>query len=383
MLGRMGWRFPSALAIVFALVAPASASAACTGVQGNLVANCSFEEPALGAGSETRVDPGRTIGAWTVSTGGDAVDLVTKGFAGGYPVADGNQSVDLNRDNPGAVEQRLATTGGVAYRVTLQVSGFPAARSGCTGTEPMRLRVTVAGVTREFSFQPDDLANPAGNQRFEQHEFEFVAGGSDLFKLAGLNSGCTGPVVDDVVVAAVGPAPQPALGRAMTAAVVSGAVLVQPPGSRSFTPLTTVETLPVGTLVDARGGRVRITATSGGKTYSADFYGGIFQIAQLAKKGATADMKLFGGSFRGCPRAPRAAKKPKAVRQLWGSGSGPFRTVGRFSAATVRGTTWLTQDQCRGTLTRVTAGAVTVRDFARRKSIVVRAGKRYFARAAG
>jgi hypothetical protein len=160
-------------------------------------------------------------------------------------------------------------------------------------------------------------------------------------------------------------------------------VLVRLPGSKSFVPLETVESLPVGTIVDARHGRVRITATSGGKQYSADFYGGQFQIAQLARKGATADMKLFGGSFKGCPKAPRVAKKPAAVRRLWGSGSGPFRTVGRFSAAAVRGTTWLTQDQCRGTLTRVTAGSVAVRDFVRRKTVVVRAGKQYLAAARG
>ena len=43
------------------------------------------------------------------------------------------------------------------------------------------------------------------------------------------------------------------------------------------------------------------------------------------------------------------------------------------------GAKWLTQDRCASTLTRVVSGAVTVRDFIRYKTAVVRAGKRYTA----
>ena len=44
--------------------------------------------------------------------------------------------------------------------------------------------------------------------------------------------------------------------------------------------------------------------------------------------------------------------------KLWGSGKGKFRTDGKYSAATVRGTIWLVQDQCNGTLTKVKRGTV-------------------------
>ena len=60
-------------------------------------------------------------------------------------------------------------------------------------------------------------------------------------------------------------------------------------------------------------------------------------------------------------RRSAAAKKVK-TRKLWGKGKGAFRTSGKYSAATVRGTTWLVQDTCTSTLTRVTEGVVTVRD---------------------
>ena len=69
------------------------------------------------------------------------------------------------------------------------------------------------------------------------------------------------------------------------------------------------------------------------------------------------------------------------MRSVWGSGHGRFRTRGRFAAATVRGTIWLTEDRCDRTLVRVRRGVVSVRDRVRGRSVTVRAGKRYLARA--
>jgi hypothetical protein len=66
-----------------------------------------------------------------------------------------------------------------------------------------------------------------------------------------------------------------------------------------------------------------------------------------------------------------------------GNSSGRFRTRGRYSAATVRGTIWDTIDRCDGTLTRVRRGVVVVRDFRKRRKITLRAGKSYLARAPG
>ena len=77
--------------------------------------------------------------------------------------------------------------------------------------------------------------------------------------------------------------------------------------------------------------------------------------------------------------APQAGSR-RAVRRLWGRDrGGRFRTRGRHGVATVRGTRWLTEDRCSGTLTRVTRGAVVVRDLTRRRSVVVRAGHSYLA----
>jgi archaeosine-15-forming tRNA-guanine transglycosylase len=76
-----------------------------------------------------------------------------------------------------------------------------------------------------------------------------------------------------------------------------------------------------------------------------------------------------------------SASGTKRVRRLWGRDSGGrFRSHGRHSHATVRGTRWTTVDRCDGTLTRVTEGAVAVKDFTRHHTVVVRAGHSYLAK---
>ena len=77
--------------------------------------------------------------------------------------------------------------------------------------------------------------------------------------------------------------------------------------------------------------------------------------------------------------ARAAAAKPK-TRKLWGDGKGKFRTKGQYSAATIRGTKWLVQDACTTTLTRVAQGVVSVNDFVKRKTVLVKKGKTYTAR---
>jgi hypothetical protein len=167
------------------------------------------------------------------------------------------------------------------------------------------------------------------------------------------------------------PAPTPVAGQSVGAKPISGKVLVKLPGSTKFVPLG-ASVIRNGAEIDTRNGVVELTRSDGGV---ARFYGGIFKLSQ---PGGITTLGL-SEKLTGCKAASAAARNPK-TRKLWGDGKGKFRTRGQYSAATVRGTIWLTQDRCDGTLTRVTQGSVTVRDFALRKSVVVRAGKRYFAR---
>jgi hypothetical protein len=188
-------------------------------------------------------------------------------------------------------------------------------------------------------------------------------------------------------VATLAPAPPPVQGKAVDVGVVSGTVMVKLPGATTFKRVTGNEQIPVGATVDATLGRVRLTsaANTHGKTQTADFYSGGFRVAQ--KRGqARTTLQLMGGHSSACPQAASADLRPLAIsaarhprRRLWGSGKGSYTTSGSSASATVRGTTWLTEDDCEGTLVSVRRGTVVVRDFVRQKTIVVRAPGSYFA----
>ena len=162
-----------------------------------------------------------------------------------------------------------------------------------------------------------------------------------------------------------------------------GTIKVKRPGAKRFRKLAdNGAQLPVGTTVDALKGRVTIVAASddGGGTDTAVFYGGIFKIGQTKGDKPTTILSLT--EKLSCPKAGTAiAAAKKKKRRLWGDGEGKFRTKGKHSAATVVGTKWLVEDRCTSTLTRVVRGRVSVRDFAKKKTVIVRAGKRYTARA--
>jgi len=175
------------------------------------------------------------------------------------------------------------------------------------------------------------------------------------------------------------PTPTPVANKTVVAKEVSGRVRVRRPGSRRFVELDATQGIPVGSTLDTKRGTVELTSVprAGAAPEKATFHDGIFRLTQ--SRGIT-DLKLTEALAR-CPKrgARAAAKKPKS-RKLWGKGSGKFRTTGNYSAATVRGTEWLVQDSCAGTLTRVKQGAVSVRDKVKKRTVLVRAGKRYLAR---
>jgi hypothetical protein len=165
-------------------------------------------------------------------------------------------------------------------------------------------------------------------------------------------------------------APTPVAGQTVVGQPVRGTVRVRRPGSRQFVELDAAAGIPLGSTVDTRRGTVEITTAAGER---ARFFDGIFRITQ--SRGIT-NLTLTE-QLAPCRRASSAQRKPK-TRRLWGDGRGRFRISGRYSAATIRGTRWMVQDSCAGTLTRVTQGSVSVRY--RGRTIIVRANRRFLAR---
>jgi hypothetical protein len=182
--------------------------------------------------------------------------------------------------------------------------------------------------------------------------------------------------VDNVRLVLAGPA---VFNKTVVVRVVSGKVRIRVPGSNQFVDLTGTEGIPLGSTVDTLSGVVELTSVpkAGGSPQSARFYEGVFKVTQT---GSTTNLALTEALASCRSRGASAAASTNKKRHLWGDGKGQFRTAGKYSSATVRGTKWLVQDSCAGTLTRVVRGSVKVRDNVKRKTVTVAAGKSYLAK---
>ena len=197
----------------------------------------------------------------------------------------------------------------------------------------------------------------------------------------------------------------PLAGVRTLATLISGTVYVKLPlmarsglqaGPLSgFVPLKGIAALPVGTIVDARRGALALQTSADGRSLGdrrrqlgrARLTAAIFQIRQARLRRAAlrarpipTDLVLISAPTAeiGC-RATIPAKG--VVRTLSASAKGLFRVNGGASRAEGRNAAWHTTDRCNGTVTRVTRGRVAVYDKARRRTVTVRAGQRYLARA--
>ena len=189
--------------------------------------------------------------------------------------------------------------------------------------------------------------------------------------------------------------PPPRFGRTLDIGLVSGVVMVTPPGRRPFKLGVQDRNIPIASLIDTTHGRVDLRAappasTAGAaaaRVEDAQLYDGAFRGS--ASRGRTHSRKSVLREARSS-RAPHRrgtrsmARLPhRVVRLLHASASGRFQTDGRYAAATVRGTIWLTEDFCDGTLVRVTRGVVAVENLVTGAAVTVRGGHSYFASAPG
>jgi hypothetical protein len=188
--------------------------------------------------------------------------------------------------------------------------------------------------------------------------------------------------------------PPPTIGETLNAEEVAGDVTVKLPASAGnrvgaagggFIPLEEAEQLPVGTLFNTRRGTVRLTLAASAATNATQegtFRGGLFQTRQ-GRGNPLTELRMRGAGLSKCSKLPKggaAAAGRRRSRSLFANARGRFRTRGRNSTATVRGTAWVQKDTCKGTLTRVTSGSVLVRDLTKRRNIRLKKGQKYLAR---
>jgi len=346
---------------------------------GNLLANPGAEAGAGGDGDVVPI-PGWTVEGQFTVVKYDTPNFITAAdaatFSGGANFFSGGPDGDVN-----AISQTANVSGAVteidAGQVTMNLSGLLGgwasqedsvtvtataldANGAALATATIG-PVTAADRASQITLKPRaaSAAVPSGTRSIAVRVASTRVEGA-------YNDG----YADNIGLTLLGP---PVPGKSVNGGTLSGTVCVKRPGSSTCAPLGPGETIPLGSTVDARKGVVEITA---GPDDKAKFYDGIFKLTQ---KGGVTDLQLVEALAPCSKKASSAAKKPK-TRKLWGDGKGAFRTSGKYSAATVRGTKWLVQDSCAGTLTRVTQGVVSVRDNVKKRNVTVRAGKSYTAR---
>jgi hypothetical protein len=181
------------------------------------------------------------------------------------------------------------------------------------------------------------------------------------------------------------PGTQPQEGNSVVVTRAAGNVLYQT--SSGVQTLSAGKKLKLGTFIDARHGRVTVTSASDthGSYQTALYYGGKFKTRQRGSKRPVTEAYLVGPvgpctkSKKG-KKATASAKRKRRSRHLWGDSHGNFRTVGKSSSASTRGTKYLVTDTCAGTTTKVVRGKVLIRQFSDNTFHTVTAGHSYFAR---
>jgi FG-GAP-like repeat len=332
-----------------------------------------------------RVRGGTFSAEATVPVGDDPVGIVAADF-------DGNGRADLAVTNaaPGTVSAfvRRPSNDGFTAEPPIKVSAAPVGIAAADFDRDGRPDLAVAanagaveilrrnaggGFTRAQSIPLAGAVNDVAAADFDGDSRPDLAASSYTSATADTFSALLNPA----------PAlPPPVAGKTVNVEPVSGTVKIKRPGRKHYVTLTAGAHIPVRSSIDTRRGRITITAAQGkGTNASADFYQGLFKLTQTKGSKPLTTLTLTERLSCAGKASSAAAKKKKKKRRLWGDGKGHFRTKGRNSAATVLGTKWLVEDRCASTLTRVARGKVSVRDFAKKKTVIVRAGKHYTARA--
>jgi hypothetical protein len=153
--------------------------------------------------------------------------------------------------------------------------------------------------------------------------------------------------------------------------LLSGTALVKAKAAGRFSPLAQPMVLPLGSRVDTAHGSITLTSVPkrGGTPQTVTLSGGAFTVTQ---PGGVTDLALPGGACR---------KGRTTARSLTAEGRGAFRITGARASATGRDGKWVVQDTCAGTRVRAVRGTVSVADAGRHRTVRVRAGHAYLARA--
>jgi choice-of-anchor C domain-containing protein len=172
------------------MAAPAHAGTGAGSRADAVFSDGNFDTPVVTPGTFIEPGLGQHIGSWRVAMGN--VDLTGAGF---WQTVGGDQSVDLDGDEPGGISQTFNTFPLVTYDVSFalagNVDGGPMIKTG---------QVLIDGhVAANFSF--DITGKSHANMGYVTKEFTFRATrGSTTLEFDSTTPGAYGPVIDNVTV---------------------------------------------------------------------------------------------------------------------------------------------------------------------------------------
>ncbi|MEA2481592.1 MAG: hypothetical protein QOJ07_3514 [Thermoleophilaceae bacterium] len=382
------------------------------GQYGNVLSRASGD-PRNGDNLQDTVDPTTVDNGVAVQWDDHATAALAPGQVGSYSV---NWHFVRTFDLSPAT---VSATTGVPVDLATHVGGLDGnVQSG------VHVRYTIAGSN---NLTGDVTTDSNGNATIEYVPAE--PGGDTLTAYADLNGNGTQDSDEpqrQSLISIDGP-PPPVAGQTVNLAPTEGTVKVKLPkgfqgkvkgkwahaAATGFTKLDGARQVPVGSTLDVSRGRVQLASAVSGTATSQNIQSSAFSPCQSNSlvTSTGCQNKLTGKTTRfpsgdsnsfimnqgknahgltemvmtGSITCPKGKNKVTSAarhrsRSLWGNGHGRFRTRGRNSSATVRGTEWFQKDTCTGTETKVQRGTVIVRDFAKGKNVTVKQGKRYIAR---
>jgi choice-of-anchor C domain-containing protein len=166
----------------------------CTAVsaQASAIFSNGFENPPVNPFS-TVFAPG-AIGPWTVVSG--SVDWI-----GTYwQAADGNGSVDMSGNGPGAISTSLGTVAGQVYTLSFYLAGNPDG-----GNVDKQIQVQAGNLNEIFTF--DTAGQSLNSMGWILESASFTATANDTLTFTSLEESAYGPALDGVTVSTGVPEP--------------------------------------------------------------------------------------------------------------------------------------------------------------------------------
>jgi hypothetical protein len=225
-----------------------------------VVGNSGFESPSIG-NTDFMQYPSATLGAWSVTN----IDVVSSSY---MTPDSGNQSIDLNMNTAGSIQQTLQTSAGQAVVLRLSYTY----NNQCVLYNVLPIPAQYQSQVIWNGVVVDTIEVAAGAQRvWQTYSKSLVARGNDVIEIRSLTPGTCGNMLDDITVTISAVSSQVLGNSTVTLRLPNGTVLppiTVPSSAVTFDAAGTTATIPLGRLplTSAYRGTLSVQVSNGSGT---------------------------------------------------------------------------------------------------------------------